>query len=95
MDLQKKFVRNQFTEYYSGAVKEQLDYGKQLDDIDVDFRLSAVKPLHAEWLICTITSQQERVQKSLSKDGKNLGLQVFLMEPPFCHLKTLFLLFPA
>ena len=48
VDLQKKIVRNQFTEYYSGAVKEQLDYGKQLDDIDVDFRLSTVKLLHAE-----------------------------------------------
>ena len=33
----KKFVRSQFTEYYSGDVKEQLDSGKQLDDIDVDF----------------------------------------------------------
>lgn len=44
-------LRNQFTEYYSGAVKEQLDSGKQLVGIDVNFRLSTVKPLHGEWLI--------------------------------------------
>ena len=47
----KRFVRNLFTEYYSDAVKEQLDSGKQLDDIDVDFRLSTLKPLHAKWII--------------------------------------------
>ena len=55
MDLQKNLLlRNQFTEYYSGAVKEQLDSGKQLVDIDVNFRLSTVKPLHGEWLISIV-----------------------------------------
>ena len=47
----KKFVRHQFTEYYSNSVKQQLDSGKQLDDIDVDFRLTTIKPLHAQWLV--------------------------------------------
>ena len=70
----KKFVRNQFTEYYSGAVKEQLDSGKQLDDIDVDFRLSTVKPLHAEWLISmynyfTTRKGAEIIVKGWKKSG--------------------------
>ena len=74
MDLQKKFVRNQFTEYYSGAVKEQLDSGKHLDDIDVDFRHSAVKPLHAEWLISmynyfTTRKGAEIIVKGWKKSG--------------------------
>ena len=49
----KKFVRHQFTKYYSNSVKLQLhvDSGKQLDDIDVDFRLTTIKPLHAQWLV--------------------------------------------
>ena len=89
----KKFVRNQFTEYYSSAVKEQLDSGKQLDDIDVDFRLSTVKPLHSEWLISMYNYFTTRKGAEIIVKGwKNLGFQVFLMEPPFCHLKTLFFL---
>lgn len=37
--------------FYSNAVKEQLHSGKQLEDIEVDFRLSVLKPLHAQWLV--------------------------------------------
>ena len=33
----KTFLRKKFTEYYAAAVKEQIDGGKQLDDIQVDF----------------------------------------------------------
>ena len=40
-----------FTEYYTAAVKELIDSGKQLDEIEVDFHLSTVKPLHGRWLI--------------------------------------------
>ena len=38
----KKFMRARFTEYYATAVREQLENGKQLEDIDVDFRLSII-----------------------------------------------------
>ena len=47
----KKFIRRKFITYYSSEVKNQLDSGKNLDDIEVDFRLSKIKPLHAQWLI--------------------------------------------
>ena len=47
----KMFTRKQFTEYYSDAVRSQLDDGKEIEDIQVDFRLTSVKPLHAQWLI--------------------------------------------
>ena len=33
----EKFVRSQFTKYYNNSVKMQLDSGKQLGDIDIDF----------------------------------------------------------
>ena len=32
-------------------MKQQLDSGKQLEDIDVDFPLTLIKPLHAERLV--------------------------------------------
>ena len=36
----KQRMKKQFVTYYSSAVKQQLDSGKQLEDIEVDFRLS-------------------------------------------------------
>ena len=47
----KQRMRKQFVTYYSSAVKQQLDSGKQLEDIEVDFHLSVLKPLHAKWLV--------------------------------------------
>ena len=44
-------MKNCFTRYYSNAIQEQLDSGKELDDIDVDFQLSTIKPIHANWLV--------------------------------------------
>lgn len=41
-------MRNQFVVYYSSAIKQQLDSGKPLED---DFRLSVIKPLHAQQLV--------------------------------------------
>lgn len=47
----KNFMKKQFITYYSAAVKEQLDSGKIIEDIEVDFKLTTVKPLHAQWLV--------------------------------------------
>ena len=44
-------MKKEFVTYYSSAVKQQLDSGKQLEDIEVDFHLSVLKPLHAKWLV--------------------------------------------
>lgn len=46
----KKFLRMLFTEYYAAPVKEQMDSDKQLEEVEVDFHLSTIKPLHARWL---------------------------------------------
>ena len=47
----KQRMKKEFVTYYSSAIKQQLDSGKQLEDIEVDFRLSVLKPLHAKWLV--------------------------------------------
>lgn len=44
-------MKKEFTVYYSSCVKQQLDSGKRLEEIDVDFRLTVIKPLHAQWLV--------------------------------------------
>ena len=70
----KKFLRARFTEYYADSVREQIDNGKQLEDIDVDFRLSVIKPLHAKWLIAlynylTTNKGMEIIAKGWKKAG--------------------------
>ena len=47
----KKFTKKQFVTYYSRSVQEQLQSGRKLEEIEVDLRLSVMKPLHAQWLV--------------------------------------------
>ena len=72
MDVQSK----EFVTYYLSAVKQQLDSGKQLEDIEVDFRLSMLKPLHAKWglLNCSIFLPLPRARKQLLGGGRSLRL---------------------
>ena len=70
----KKFMRSCFTEYYAAAVKEQLGSGKQLEEIEVGFRLSTVKPLHGRWLIAlynylTASKGRDIILKGWKKAG--------------------------
>lgn len=46
--------------YYSGIIQQELENGKQLDDIDVDLRLSVIKPVHAQWLVEIFTTADGR-----------------------------------
>ena len=34
-----------------GSIQQRLQNGKPLEDIEVDLRLSVIKPLHAQWLV--------------------------------------------
>ena len=47
----KKFIRRKFVSYYSNEIKSQLYSGKELNDVEVDFRLSKIKPLYTQWII--------------------------------------------
>ena len=47
----KQFMKKEFVTYYSDSVKRQLESGTNLEDVEVDFRLSVIKPLHAQWLV--------------------------------------------
>ena len=38
----KKFIHNQFWKYYCNAEKTQINSGKQVDEIDVDFCLTTI-----------------------------------------------------
>ena len=62
----KKLMQNQFSKCYCNAVKAQVDGGKQVDEIDVNFRLTTLKPLscmHNGLLACMITSPLKEMLK--------------------------------
>lgn len=44
----KQFMWNEIITYYSNIVRERLDNGKSVEDIEVDLRLTTIKPLHAK-----------------------------------------------
>ena len=44
-------MQKQFVMYYSEIVQHKLENGESVEDVEVDLRLTAIKPLHAQWLI--------------------------------------------
>ena len=43
--------RSKFQQRYSGQVSKQMEDGKPPEDIEVDMKLSVMKPLSAKWII--------------------------------------------
>ena len=55
----KNLTRTKFISYYSAIVQKELEGGKQLEEIEVDLRLSIIKPIHAQWLVKILTFFQQ------------------------------------
>ena len=71
----KKFMKDQFTAWYSAQIHTQLDSGVPLDDVDVDMRRSVLKPIHATWLVSMfnhLSSSEGRI--SIAKGWKKAGI---------------------
>ena len=47
----KDFTKKKFWEWFSGQISIGLENGKELEDIEIDYCLSVLRPLHATWLI--------------------------------------------
>ena len=47
----KSFMKGMFAEWYRKQVEEALSHGKKVEDIEIKFYLTVIKPLHAKWLI--------------------------------------------
>lgn len=85
-----------FTYYYLSAVKQQFDSGKKLEDIEVNFRLSVLKPLHAKWLVelfnfFTSTRGKEVIARGWKKSeivGLLDGSTILPPEDPFHEIMT-------
>ena len=47
----KSFIKGMFAEWYRKQVEEALSHGKKVEDIEIKFYLTIIKPLHAKWLM--------------------------------------------
>ena len=71
----KKFMKDQITSWYSAQIQSQLGSGMVLDDVDVDLRLSVLKPIHATWIVSMynqLSSSEGR--QSTAKKWKKAGV---------------------
>ena len=72
----KKFCKEKFTTWYSQEVQRQLDSGTSFEDIEVDLRMSVIKPLHAGWLVALydyLTGAEGR--RSIFKGWEKAGVK--------------------
>ena len=47
----RDFTKKKFSEWFSRKINIGLENGRELEDIEIDHRLSDLKPLHATWII--------------------------------------------
>ena len=69
-------MRKQFVMYYSEIVQHELDNGRNIDGIDVDLRLTAIKSLNAQWLLwaCTTFFTSSKGAPIIGKGWKKAGV---------------------
>ena len=63
-----------FSDWFTCQINTGLENGQELDDIEIDYRLSVLKPLHAKWLISfynymTTTKGQEVISNGWKRSG--------------------------
>ena len=59
-DQLKTLLKQEFSRWYANEVQEALKKGVAISDIKVDLRASLMKPLHANWLICAISTLSDK-----------------------------------
>ncbi len=68
----KSHLKSEFHNYYSSEVQRQLAAGTDIANVTINMKLSAIKPLHARWLINAIdklSKQHDMIKRSFTKAG--------------------------
>ena len=62
-------MKKKFTLWYADQVQRAMDAGKLMEEIDIDLKLSVLKPLHASWLIELFDHMTSPAGKAASLKG--------------------------
>ena len=46
----KAYMKKRFTEWYSRCIIQELDSGKGVDNINIQLKMSVLKPVYANWI---------------------------------------------
>lgn len=65
----KQFIRKSFITYYLDCISKQLEAGKEVEDIEVNLRLTVIKPLHAQWLVDMYNHFSTAIGKEMVSKG--------------------------
>ena len=65
----KRWIRQQFSDWYAEQIRLNLDEGKTLESIDIKMPLTVMKPLHARWLIKLYNTMTTGEGKQVIKIG--------------------------
>ena len=47
----KRFMKKKCNEWYTNQVQQQLDEGKEVEQMEVKLTITASKPIHAKWVV--------------------------------------------
>ena len=94
LDLMVNDSARSFYKCYTQSITQQLSKNKQLDEIEVDFHLSTMKPFHGRWLMAlynymTTSKGRDVIMKGWKKVGVAgllNGTTVLPPEDPFLSL---------
>ena len=56
----KALLKQEFSRWYANEVQQAMRQGVVISDIKVDLRASLMKPLHANWLMCAISTLSDK-----------------------------------
>ena len=99
----KDFTKKKFSEWFSRQISTGLGNGQELEDIEIGYRLSVLKPLYATWLISFydyISSPEGKAviasgsKKSSIFDAVELGLSKMSILDPFNDICSLMEVIP-
>ena len=90
--IAKGFLKDQFQTRYTDEIQKQMDNGKGVYEVDVDTRLTRMKPIHARWVI-GLFDKLRNSEKMIANGFKAAAItealdpeKDFGEEDPFSHL---------
>jgi dihydropteroate synthase len=71
-DRFKSLLKSEFQMHYANEIKSSLEKGVDIENVEVDMRLSKIKPIHAKWLVKAtdqISEDTELITRAFEKAG--------------------------
>ena len=65
----KRYLKSRFHEWYSSQVKQQLDDGVNIEDVQVTLQLTKLKPIHAAWVVDLFNHMTTDIGKEIIESG--------------------------